>query len=150
MGASSYIGCTTPSQPRIKWLHYAFPRECAFPHQVRIIAAIPPSEYGEEFYASPEEMRRHANDTSLALENISRDGVQWMSQWIPEEELIAVHAADIQAPWEKRSPALGGVAATGAFDLFLAASLVQTLPSIFENKTGASMNLFAPCKQHYV
>ena len=52
----------------------------------------------------------------------------------PREELTAVHATDIQAPGENHSPAPGVVAATGAFDLFLAASLVQTLPSIVKKK----------------
>lgn len=133
-----------------QWLHYVFPRECAFPHQAGSVAAIPPSEYGEEFYASPEEMQRHANSSSLAFDYISKDGVQWMSQWIPEEELMAEHAADIQAPWEKRRPALGVVAATGAFTLFLVASLARLVQSIRGKRTEASMDLFAASKQHYV
>merc|ERR1740121_1093255 len=102
-----------------QWLHYAFPRECAFPHKAGMVSSITPSEFGEDYYASPEEMLRNveANASGLA---VAREDMQWMSQWSPEEELIAEHAFTVKAPWDQRGLAFGTVA-------FAAALLVAAL-----------------------
>jgi len=131
-----------------QWLHYAFPRECAFPHKVGVATSITPSEYGEDFYASPEEMMKHVNTTITA--SISRDDMQWMSQWSPDEELIAEHALGMVAPWQQRRSAFGVVAAVGAFALFLAASAGRAMPPVLFKKAETGFGLPMSCKQHYV
>merc|ERR1719183_1444615 len=72
----------------VQWLHYAFPRECAFPHKVGVAASITPSEYGDDFYASPEEMLKHVTANTSGVAASGKEDLQWMSQWSPEEELI--------------------------------------------------------------
>jgi len=133
-----------------QWLHYAFPRECAFPHKVGAVASITPSEYGEDFYASPEEMLKHANTTSIPT-SIGKDDAQWMSQWSPEEELIAEHSIGMWAPWERRGRSFGVIAAVGGLAVFLAASVLRVVPSICPSKKAvAGMELPFAGKQHYV
>merc|ERR1719203_1287063 len=104
-----------------QWLHYAFPRDCAFPHKVGVAASITPSEYGEDFYASPEEMTTHvsgANASNIAFGKDELEKMEWMSQWSPEEELIAEHGVVVRAPWEQRGAlALVGVLSLGAMFL---------------------------------
>jgi len=96
-----------------QWLHYAFPRECAFPHKAGVAAAVTPSEYGEDFYASPEEMKKHAADLNVSIipASIKKEELQWMSQWSQEEELIADHVTALQAPWEQHRGSTVGFAA---------------------------------------
>merc|ERR1719215_166587 len=105
-----------------QWLHYVFPRECPFPHKAGVAAAVTPSEFGESFAASSEDMKRHAleaNATNLP-EAVGKEDLQWMSQWSSEEELIADYAASgLHAPWERRSSAIVGGAV-----LFVVASLL--------------------------
>jgi hypothetical protein len=118
-----------------QWLHYAFPRECAFPHKVGIASAITPSEYGDDFYASAEEMRRHVSDENATAipASVKKEDIQWMSQWSPEEELIAEHVTTgFKAPWDKQQGRTIGMAAA----LFgLAALCVATLARISWPKT---------------
>jgi len=89
-----------------QWLHFAFPRECPFPHKSGAVAALTPSEYGERYIASAEDMKAHAaqanaSDSHAGLEN---EDLHWMSQWSAEEELIADYAAmGLRAPWQQRS-----------------------------------------------
>merc|ERR1719323_3061737 len=61
-----------------QWLHYAFPRECAFPHKAGLVSSLTPSEYGAGFYASPEEMLKHAaTNTSSISAPVSEEDLQW-------------------------------------------------------------------------
>jgi len=88
-----------------QWLHYVFPRQCPFPHKVGDASSASPLEFGEGYIASDEEMQAHAvaaNET-VSLEEVGQEGVQWMSQWSEEEELIADYSASgLHAPWESR------------------------------------------------
>jgi hypothetical protein len=93
-----------------QWLHYVFPRECPFPHKVGVASTVTPAEYGDSFFASAEEMTKHvaernASDVPAA---VRKEDMEWMSQWSPDEELIAEHIAGLRAPWE-RSYVVGGV-----------------------------------------
>jgi len=134
-----------------QWLHYAFPRECAFPHKAGAVASITPSEYGEEFYASPEEMLKHVGDNTSGISApVNKEDLQWMSQWSPEEELIAEHVIDIRAPWEQRGRAVGTVAIVGAFALFGVAMLARVGSPDLSKKAGDSLGLPASSKQHFV
>jgi len=82
-----------------QWLHYAFPRECAFPHMTGTATLAAPAQYGGHYTATEEEMRQHARRTDASLEAAaSREELQWMSQWSEEEELIASYD-ELRTPW---------------------------------------------------
>lgn len=129
-----------------QWLHYAFPRECAFPHKVGMVTSTPPSEYGEHFYASVKEMTTHV--TAANISNISAFGkdelekMEWMSQWSPEEELIAEHGIVVRAPWEQR----GALALVGVLSLCAIFMLYSRTPV---SKVGDTLRV-PVSKQHYV
>lgn len=129
-----------------QWLHYAFPRECAFPHKAGMVSSTPPSEYGEHFYASVKEMTTHVSEANAS--NISAFGkdelekMEWMSQWSPEEELIAEHGIVVQAPWEQR----GALALVGVLSLVVMFLLYARMPV---GKTVDTLCLPSG-KQHYV
>lgn len=86
-----------------QWLHYAYPRECAFPHKAGTHKALTPSEYGGNYIATDAEMRVHAESTPNSPKE-DADEERWISQeWSEEEEvLLAGHAALLRAPWESR------------------------------------------------
>jgi len=89
-----------------QWLHYAFPQECAFPHKTGTANAVTPTEYGDGYIATDEEMKRHAVDANSSdiPAAIEREELQWMSQWSAEEELIADYSSHgLRAPWEASS-----------------------------------------------
>merc|ERR1719383_341487 len=74
-----------------QWLHYVFPRQCPFPHKSGTASGLTPAEFGDGFIASKNEMKTHAataNETD-SLSTMGKEDLQWMSQWSPEEELIA-------------------------------------------------------------
>merc|ERR1740138_431828 len=49
-----------------QWLHYAFPRECPFPHKMGTASTATPTEFGDSYLARNEEMEQHAaNDQDL-------------------------------------------------------------------------------------
>lgn len=87
-----------------QWLHYVFPRECAFPYKVGTVASVTPAEYGDDFYASAAEMAKHASGVNATQipQTVGKEELQWMSQWSPDEELVSEHVAalSLQAPWE--------------------------------------------------
>jgi len=85
-----------------QWLHYAFPRECPFPHKAGDASALTPAEFGRGFVASESEMKMHtsANASSPMNVTMGREELQWMSQWSEEEELIADYrASGLSARW---------------------------------------------------
>jgi len=84
-----------------QWLHYTFPRECPFPHKAGSFAAhtLTPTEFGQEYFATKEEMTRHADQEGTVGEG---DG-DHMGQWSAEEELFADYSSHLVAPWERRS-----------------------------------------------
>jgi len=91
-----------------QWLHYVFPRQCAFPHKAGVAASVSPHEFGD-YAATSGEMLLHAMDKDNATVGpVNKEGAEWMSQWSPEEELVAEHSAssmDLFAPWERRNGA---------------------------------------------
>lgn len=89
-----------------QWLHYVYPRECAFPHKAGLKTTQTPTEYGNHL-ATDAEMRRHAEtvaDGSTEKTTEAADEARWMSQqWSEEQEvLFAGHTAELRAPWEVR------------------------------------------------
>jgi len=105
-----------------QWLHYAFPRECPFPHKAGSFAAhtLTPTEFGQEYFATKEEMTRHATDSSDT--KTGEGDEDFMTQWSAEEELFADYTGHLVAPWERKGSgmfyflsviALGALAAFG-------------------------------------
>jgi len=98
-------GGTVPLHGRLfaQWLHYVFPRECPFPHRMGMVSSVTPSQYGQEYVASAEDMKKVAkNASSVILDALSKDELQWMSQWSPQEEFIMDYSSEITMPWYQR------------------------------------------------
>merc|ERR1719478_1056415 len=73
-----------------QWLHYVFPRECAFPHKAGTASVVTPSQYGGDFIASEEAVKDYAasrNETTSYVSLDQQEETAWMSQWSEEEEL---------------------------------------------------------------
>lgn len=83
-----------------QWLHYAFPRECPFPHKSGETVALSPLEFGDMYAASEEEMSAATVDEPTK-EKAADGEADWMSQWSHEEELLS-ESTHLHAPWELR------------------------------------------------
>jgi len=99
-----------------QWLHYAFPRDCAFPHKAGNTAALTPAQFGEASIVSAEEVSRHVAEDivqqDLASGNMSSEQGEWMTQWSEEEELLADYPRRSGISWDGRHVlALGAAAA---------------------------------------
>jgi len=82
-----------------QWLHFVFPRECPFPHKTGVVSALTPSQYGDSFIASKDDMAEHASRASDMDVAVNKDDLQWMSQWSPDEEL-SVDYGDLNRSWQ--------------------------------------------------
>jgi len=86
-----------------QWLHHAFPRECPFPHRAGTAAARTPTQFGESFAVSSEDVNKHVAEDivqkDLGGANTSADLGEWMSQWSEEEELLTDYSAQLREPW---------------------------------------------------
>mmetsp|Transcript_52653 Transcript_52653/g.125795 ORF Transcript_52653/g.125795 Transcript_52653/m.125795 type:complete len:581 (-) Transcript_52653:48-1790(-) len=85
-----------------QWLHYAFPRECPFPHKTGIHITQTPSEFGEDAIATMDTMKTEAekNADGGPIDSSAEEEF-WMTQWSQEEELVMAH--EMRAPWEGKS-----------------------------------------------
>ena len=43
-----------------QWLHYVFPRDCSFPHKSGAAQSLSPTQFGDGYLASDDEMEAHA------------------------------------------------------------------------------------------
>eukprot|EP00929_Paragymnodinium_shiwhaense_P023229 TRINITY_DN145_c0_g1_i4.p1 TRINITY_DN145_c0_g1~~TRINITY_DN145_c0_g1_i4.p1 ORF type:complete len:561 (-),score=130.97 TRINITY_DN145_c0_g1_i4:289-1971(-) len=87
-----------------QWLHYVFPRECAFPHKVGVASAATPSQYGDSFIASEAEVTGYAasrNESTSYVNLDQQEETAWMSQWSEDEELLSDYEGQMRAPWER-------------------------------------------------
>eukprot|EP00927_Polykrikos_kofoidii_P071490 TRINITY_DN6774_c0_g1_i2.p1 TRINITY_DN6774_c0_g1~~TRINITY_DN6774_c0_g1_i2.p1 ORF type:complete len:562 (-),score=73.82 TRINITY_DN6774_c0_g1_i2:53-1738(-) len=100
-----------------QWLHYAFPRECPFPHRTGSRTAHAPHQYGNESLATDNEIASHAaaDNQSTSVQS-DLDDVEWMSQWSQEEELLTDDVLQLEKPW---GTSRNGVFAFGAVLLVL-------------------------------
>merc|ERR1719382_2120492 len=90
-----------------QWLHYAFPQDCPFPHRAGTASARTPSQFGQGYLATRDEMTSHAqagnvSEVSRMSSLLDKEELPWMSQWSEEEELIADYRLHLRAPWEGR------------------------------------------------
>jgi len=85
-----------------QWLHYAFPRECPFPHKAGIRISQTPSEFGEDAIATIDTMKSVAakRHEPAAADSVAEEEF-WMTQWSDEEDLIMHN--EMRAPWEAPS-----------------------------------------------
>jgi len=78
-----------------QWLHYVFPRECPFPYKSGSVSGATPLEYGEQYIASPEAMKKHADSATDVQVTVDKEELQWMSQWSPDEELMLDYQSEL-------------------------------------------------------
>lgn len=95
-----------------QWLHYAFPRECPFPHKMGTVSHATPREYGNVSIVSFERLQRHVQDplemfASEALSRMDKDDLEWMAQWSSEEELLSEIGHSLH--WSHSMPFHGSV-----------------------------------------
>jgi len=114
---ASMHGGDVPLHGRLfaQWLHYAFPRDCAYPHKAGTSKALTPAQFGEESIVSAEEVSRHvAEDVvqrDLAGSNLTTDQADFMTQWSEEEELLGNYPRQSVASWGGKYIVALGVAA---------------------------------------
>merc|ERR1719421_609310 len=68
-----------------QWLHYVFPQECAFPHKSGVASTATPTEFGDNFIASHEDMHKHVQAAVEVTTEQSTTEDEVMSQWDHEE-----------------------------------------------------------------
>jgi hypothetical protein len=71
-----------------QWLHYVFPHECPFPHKAGATSSATPSEFGTDYIASKQDMKKHASNATALDVAVTKEELQWLSQWSADEELI--------------------------------------------------------------
>jgi len=128
-----------------QWMHYAFPRECPFPHKAGAYSqhTLTPGAFGGGYIASKDEMREHVSQTEHAPGISSTE--DWMSQWSSEEELFADYTAKLRAPWERSGISMG------ALVMFVALGVVIAgIPGRSSAKSGSALPTFASQKFHLV
>jgi len=87
-----------------QWLHYAFPRECPFPHKTGTAAVKTPTQFGDASIASREEVNTHASVRGVnSSHEIEYSEAQSMSQWSEEEELMTDYQFKPGMRWGKNS-----------------------------------------------
>lgn len=84
-----------------QWLHYVFPHECPFPHKTGSIATLAPTEFGDDYMAQDEDMKKLARNASASDARLaaSREDLHWMSQWSEEEEFIVDYSHELRNKW---------------------------------------------------
>jgi len=131
-----------------QWMHYAFPRECPFPHKSGAFAqhTLTPGAFGGGYIASKDEMQEHAT-ASIDEPDASNDE-SWMSQWSEEEELFADYSGKMQAPWERRGGFTFGLLIFAAIGM-VAMGVVSGNSKGF-SKGGSSLPTFTSQHSHFV
>jgi len=103
-------GNTVPLHGRLfaQWLHYMFPRECAFPHRSGTVVALTPVERGDDSLASQDEVEKHASAKMISDEAVNAE-LDAMSQWTEDEELMVDYSIHMHTPWGRKKPMISGV-----------------------------------------
>jgi len=131
-----------------QWMHYAFPRECMFPHKIGAYAqhTLTPGAFGGGYIATKDEMQEHAG-ASIDEPDEQHTDENWMSQWSEEEELFADYSGKMQAPWEGK----GGL----TFGMFIIAAVGMLAMGVVSvnnkgSKGGSALPTFTSQHSHYV
>jgi len=117
-------GNTVPLHGRLfaQWLHYMFPRECAFPHRSGTVVALTPVERGDDSLASQDEVEKHASAKMISDEAVNAE-LDAMSQWTEDEELMVDYSIHMHTPWGRKKPISGVVVLLVALFVALALKL---------------------------
>jgi len=85
-----------------QWLHYVFPRECPFPNKAGASSATP-TEFGGNYVATQADMVKYASTASSEEipVSVSKEELQWMSQWSEDEVLIMDYSAELSGSWSR-------------------------------------------------
>jgi hypothetical protein len=86
-----------------QWLHFAFPHECPLPTKNGATTAATPSEFGNDYIASNDDMNKHASNATALDVAVTKEDLQWMSQWSADEELMMDYRSDGGISWKWRS-----------------------------------------------
>jgi len=131
-----------------QWMHYAFPRECPFPHKIGAFAqhTLTPGAFGGGYIASKDEMHEHASATIDTTNEGNEE--DWMTQWSEEEELFADYTGEMKAPWERKGGFFCGVF------VFIAAIVMIAMGVVGSNtkgsKSGSALPTFTSKHSHFV
>jgi len=128
-------------------LHYAFPHERAFPQKAGSNVISTPGQYGDNSIATPSEMAGNAAQSSLDAFNatMNKQELEWMSQWSPEEELIADYS-ELETPWlTGRMVALGGMVSF----LVLGGGVLR-IAKVTRGSMALDSDMYTDCKTHFV
>merc|ERR1719473_1026812 len=96
-----------------QWLHYVFPHECPFPHKNGAVSATTPMEFGDQYIASKDDMKKHASNATALDVAVSKEDLQWMSQWSEDEELMVDYSSELSGPWRGRLLSIFGLLFVG-------------------------------------
>jgi len=88
-----------------QWLHYVFPRECAFPHRSNQAVAVTAGAFGSDARLNTSELERRAvmtaNEREInAVARFTRERIGWIDMWDSEEEWFV----DLGIDMEQLSP----------------------------------------------
>jgi len=131
-----------------QWMHYAYPRECPFPHKTGSFEqhTLTPGAYGKGYIASKNEMREHSSASSLDLADGKEE--DWMSKWSDEEEMPFDSSVKMVAPWEGK----GGLFCS--FFIFVVVAGMAAMGVIGTNKGsakgGSALPTFTSKHSHFV
>jgi len=149
--AESYSG-KVPIHGRLfaQWLHYAFPRECSFPHTAGKFAhhTLTPNSFGEEYLADRAAMQMHVADDLENPKDMQESDDEFMSQWSKEEELFADYT-HLLSPWDnhRRTAKVGVVGGIVIFSILAVVILGTSTTEAEPSKTTTSR---APLRGHVV
>lgn len=124
-----------------QWLHYVFPRECPFPHMMGAVSSVTPQDFGDDYVATIEDMKKHATNANISglPDNLGKEELQWMSQFSPEEELMVDYSSEMGMSWpQKLFIVIGGL-------VFLFFGLSGGVVSVGTTKKAASPQFNQKC-----
>jgi len=102
-----------------QWLHYMFPRECAFPHRAGTVSALTPVERGDDSFASQDEVERQASASIPSDELAANAELDAMSQWTEDEELLVDYPMRMHTQRDRH-----GLLLTGSVVVLLALAVI--------------------------
>jgi hypothetical protein len=150
---AKHHGGVVPLHGRLfaQWLHYAYPRECQFPHVSGTINPQRPEDVireanatDEVISASEEEMKRHieaAPPKKHRVPGADTDASEESAMWSLDEELVVWRPARKDSVFDNFSIYGKGLAASGAL-LSLCVALVRSLLPALRNLQGGGSDKY--------
>jgi hypothetical protein len=131
-----------------QWMHYAYPRECPYPHVMGTIKPKRSDDWessGERAsVATKDEMRDHFNLVKEKPTAQPADDDEVCSAWTMEEELVVPQAAPL--PRERKAGGLGSTMRSLAFVASLGTSAIAIIKTMTQAKTaGTDSDFYKQC-----